>query len=209
MSVCRANCLLASGSLLLLLLSPVRGDQKADAIAKLLDVLQRLVDVGNTAIIIEHNLDVIKQADWIVDMGPEGGDGGGRVIATGTPERIVKTEGSYTGEYLKPRLERPTQPPPDGPGRSAGGRPEGRRPTGSGRPASWPWRGGRWPRRQAGRPGCAGWAAPGWWRCERMNRHRRGSSSERSFCWSCCSPLRARGAASGGPRTTGGEGSRA
>jgi excinuclease ABC subunit A len=63
-------------------------------------VLHRLVDGGNTVLVIEHNLDVIKTADWIVDLGPEGGDRGGRIIAEGTPERIAATPGSATGEYL-------------------------------------------------------------------------------------------------------------
>ena len=67
----------------------------------LLDILQRLVDAGNTVLVIEHNLDVIKAADWIIDLGPEGGDKGGKIIFAGRPERIVKVEGSYTGRYLK------------------------------------------------------------------------------------------------------------
>ena len=75
-------------------------------INKLLDVLQGLVDKGNTVIVIEHNLDVIKNADWIVDMGPEGGNGGGRVIAQGTPEQVALVEDSYTGQYLAPVLAR-------------------------------------------------------------------------------------------------------
>ena len=70
----------------------------------LLDVLNKLVDKGNTVIVIEHNLDVIKQADWIIDLGPEGGDAGGEIIATGTPEDIVKIKSSYTGQYLKKEL---------------------------------------------------------------------------------------------------------
>ena len=72
-----------------------------DDVKKLLDMLQRLVDTGNTVIVIEHNLDVIKTADWIIDMGPEGGARGGRVIAEGTPEDIAKTDASYTGQFLK------------------------------------------------------------------------------------------------------------
>ncbi len=75
-------------------------------IAKLLKVLQRLVDAGNTIVIIEHNLDVIKVADYVIDLGPEGGDGGGTLIGTGTPEEIAELENSYTGQYLKPILER-------------------------------------------------------------------------------------------------------
>lgn len=75
-------------------------------IARLLEVLQRLVDNGDTVLVIEHNLDVIKTADYLVDLGPEGGDKGGTIVATGTPEDIVKVEASYTGRYLKPVLER-------------------------------------------------------------------------------------------------------
>jgi excinuclease ABC subunit A len=75
-------------------------------IRKLLDVLQGLVDKGNTVIVIEHNLDVIKNADWIIDMGPEGGSGGGTVIAEGTPEDVAEVEASHTGRFLKPILER-------------------------------------------------------------------------------------------------------
>ena len=73
---------------------------------KLLDVLHALVEQGNTVIVIEHNLEVIKTADWIVDLGPEGGAGGGRIIATGTPEQIAATPESYTGRYLKSYLTR-------------------------------------------------------------------------------------------------------
>ena len=71
---------------------------------KLLDVLQRLVDTGNTVIVIEHNLDVIKSADYVIDLGPEGGEGGGRVVATGTPEEVAKVKKSYTGQALKSLL---------------------------------------------------------------------------------------------------------
>ena len=74
--------------------------------AKLLDVLHELVDQGNTVVVIEHNLEVIKTADWIVDLGPEGGDAGGRVVAVGTPEDIAANPASYTGHYLKQVLER-------------------------------------------------------------------------------------------------------
>lgn len=77
-----------------------------DDIARLLTVLQRLVDSGNTVLVIEHNLDVIKTADYIIDLGPEGGDKGGTVVVTGTPEKVVQCENSYTGRYLKPILER-------------------------------------------------------------------------------------------------------
>ena len=77
----------------------------ADDVAKLLKVLQRLCDSGNTVLVIEHNLDVIKTADYIIDLGPEGGDGGGTVVATGTPEQIAACEQSYTGRFLKPLLK--------------------------------------------------------------------------------------------------------
>jgi len=73
---------------------------------KLLGVLQELVEGGNTMIVIEHNLDVIKTADWIVDLGPEGGDGGGEVVAVGTPEDIAKVKKSWTGKYLGPALKK-------------------------------------------------------------------------------------------------------
>ncbi|HKU53911.1 MAG TPA: hypothetical protein VJP60_00990, partial [Rhizomicrobium sp.] len=72
---------------------------------KLLDVLHALVDQGNTIVVIEHNLEVIKTADWIVDLGPEGGDGGGEIVASGTPEEVAKNPRSYTGQYLKPLLK--------------------------------------------------------------------------------------------------------
>ena len=77
-----------------------------DDISRLLKVLNRLVENGDTVVIIEHNLDVIKTADHIIDLGPEGGDGGGTIVATGTPEEIAQNEDSYTGKYLKPVLER-------------------------------------------------------------------------------------------------------
>ncbi|MCI0561011.1 MAG: excinuclease ABC subunit UvrA, partial [Nitrososphaera sp.] len=82
---------------------PTTGLHFAD-VSKLLSVLKRLVDLGNTVIVIEHNLDVIASADWLVDLGPEGGEAGGRLVGTGTPEQIVENEASYTGRYLKPKL---------------------------------------------------------------------------------------------------------
>jgi excinuclease ABC subunit A len=93
----------ATGRTLYILDEPTTGLHFAD-IEKLLEVLQRLVDSGNTVLVIEHNLDVIKQADWIVDLGPEGGEAGGEVIATGTPEQVAEVEGSYTGQFLRPLL---------------------------------------------------------------------------------------------------------
>jgi excinuclease ABC subunit A len=78
----------------------------ADDISRLLVVLKRLVENGDTVLVIEHNLDVIKTADYIIDLGPEGGDGGGTIVATGTPEEVAEAPGSYTGKYLKPILER-------------------------------------------------------------------------------------------------------
>ena len=91
----------ATGRTLYILDEPTTGLHFAD-IEKLLEVLQRLVDAGNTVLVIEHNLDVIKQADWVVDLGPEGGEAGGEVIAAGTPEEVAEAEGSYTGRFLAP-----------------------------------------------------------------------------------------------------------
>ena len=90
----------ATGRTLYILDEPTTGLHFAD-IEKLLEVLQRLVDAGNTVLVIEHNLDVIKQADWIVDLGPEGGEAGGEVIASGTPEQIADVAESYTGQFLR------------------------------------------------------------------------------------------------------------
>ena len=97
----------STGKTLYILDEPTTGLHTAD-VQKLLDVLHRLVESGNTVIIIEHNLDVIKTADWIIDLGPEGGDAGGMIIATGTPEQIAAQRDSHTGSYLKPILERET-----------------------------------------------------------------------------------------------------
>ncbi|MDQ2682793.1 MAG: excinuclease ABC subunit UvrA, partial [Chloroflexota bacterium] len=90
----------ATGKTIYILDEPTTGLHFAD-IAKLLDVLQRLTDGGNTVMVIEHNLDVIKCADWIIDLGPDGGNGGGEIVATGTPEDIVQNPRSYTGQYLR------------------------------------------------------------------------------------------------------------
>jgi excinuclease ABC subunit A len=96
-----------TGHTLYVLDEPTTGLHFAD-IQNLLNVLNRLADMGNTVLVIEHNLDVIKSADYLIDMGPEGGDAGGTVVATGTPEEIAEVQGSYTGEYLKPNLLAPT-----------------------------------------------------------------------------------------------------
>ncbi len=93
----------ATGRTLYILDEPTTGLHFED-VRKLLEVLHSLVDQGNTVVVIEHNLDVIKTADWIVDIGPEGGDGGGRVVATGTPEEVATCPGSHTGHYLAPML---------------------------------------------------------------------------------------------------------
>ena len=93
----------ATGKTLYILDEPTTGLHFED-INKLLKVLQALVDNGNTVVVIEHNLDVIKVADYIIDMGPEGGDGGGQIIAQGTPEQVAKSPVSYTGKYLKNKL---------------------------------------------------------------------------------------------------------
>ena len=95
----------ATGRTLYILDEPTTGLHFHD-VAKLLEVLHELVDQGNTVVVIEHNLEVIKTADWIVDMGPEGGDAGGEVVAVGTPEEIAASPQSYTGQYLKQVLKR-------------------------------------------------------------------------------------------------------
>jgi len=90
----------ATGKTIYIMDEPTTGLHFAD-VHKLLEVLQRLVDTGNTVIVIEHNLDVIKSADYLIDLGPEGGDAGGKVVATGTPEEVVRVKKSYTGQALK------------------------------------------------------------------------------------------------------------
>jgi len=95
----------ATGRTLYILDEPTTG-LHFDDVRKLLDVLHALVEAGNTVLVIEHNLEVIKTADWIIDLGPEGGDAGGRIVATGTPEDVALCEDSYTGQYLRPYLER-------------------------------------------------------------------------------------------------------
>ncbi|MBQ4517861.1 MAG: excinuclease ABC subunit UvrA [Clostridia bacterium] len=98
----------ATGKTIYILDEPTTGLHTAD-VHKLLEVLQRLTDAGNTVLVIEHNLDVIKSADYVIDLGPEGGDAGGQVIATGTPEEICACPDSYTGQYLKRELEKNNQ----------------------------------------------------------------------------------------------------
>jgi excinuclease ABC subunit A len=93
-----------SGKTIYLLDEPTTGLHFED-IRRLMDVLQQLVDKGNTVLVIEHNLDVIKCADWVIDLGPEGGAGGGQIVAEGTPEEICRAEGSHTGRFLRQHLE--------------------------------------------------------------------------------------------------------
>jgi len=99
----------STGRTIYILDEPTTGLHFED-VRKLLGVLHRLVDSGNTVLVIEHNLDVIKTADYLIDMGPEGGTGGGHVIAFGTPEEVAETEGSHTGRYLKAMLHRTSEP---------------------------------------------------------------------------------------------------
>ncbi len=93
----------STGKTIYILDEPTTGLHFAD-VHKLTEILARLTADGNTVVVIEHNLDVIKTADYIIDIGPEGGDKGGTIVATGTPEEIVRNENSYTGEYLKKHL---------------------------------------------------------------------------------------------------------
>jgi excinuclease ABC subunit A len=92
-----------TGKTVYILDEPTTGLHFAD-VSKLLSVLRRLVELGNTIIIIEHNLDVIASADWLVDLGPEGGTAGGSIVAEGTPEQVSESPSSFTGQYLKPKL---------------------------------------------------------------------------------------------------------
>ena len=98
-----------TGRTIYILDEPTTGLHSAD-VAKLLEVLQRLADSGNTVLVIEHNLDVIKSADWIIDLGPEGGERGGTLLAAGTPEQVAEVPQSYTGQYLKKWLDRAREP---------------------------------------------------------------------------------------------------
>jgi excinuclease ABC subunit A len=93
----------ATGATFYILDEPTTGLHIAD-VHMLLDILQKLVDAGNTVAVIEHNLDVIRAADWIIDLGPEGGDEGGHVVCAGTPEQVAACPGSYTGQFLKRRF---------------------------------------------------------------------------------------------------------
>ena len=93
----------STGKTIYLLDEPTTGLHIYD-VRKLIAILNRLVEAGNTVVVIEHNLDVIKSADYIIDLGPEGGDGGGQVVAKGTPEEVAQNENSYTGHYLKKML---------------------------------------------------------------------------------------------------------
>jgi len=99
----------ATGRTLYILDEPTTGLHFHD-VAQLLQVLHRLRDEGNTVVVIEHNLDVVKTADWVIDLGPEGGSGGGRILGVGTPEQIAVLAGSETGKYLRPLLERAGRP---------------------------------------------------------------------------------------------------
>ena len=101
----------ATGRTLYILDEPTTGLHFHD-VAKLMEVLHELVDQGNTVVVIEHNLEVIKTADWVIDMGPEGGDGGGVVVAQGTPEQIAKSRASHTGRFLRDVLARRPAPAP-------------------------------------------------------------------------------------------------
>ena len=100
----------ATGRTMYILDEPTTGLHMAD-VHMLTEVLQRLVDTGNTVVVIEHNLDVIKIADHVIDLGPEGGDRGGTVVAQGTPEAVAKVKGSYTGQFLKRMLEKKINTP--------------------------------------------------------------------------------------------------
>ncbi|MGH7513228.1 MAG: excinuclease ABC subunit UvrA, partial [Gemmatimonadales bacterium] len=96
----------ATGRTLYILDEPTTG-LHLDDVRVLIQVLDRLVDAGHTVVVIEHHLDVVKRADWIVDLGPEAGDAGGAVVAQGTPEQVAAVEASHTGRYLRPLLQQP------------------------------------------------------------------------------------------------------
>ena len=100
----------ATGDTLYILDEPTTGLHFAD-VQRLLEVLDRLVEAGNSVVVIEHNLDVIKSADWIIDLGPEGGEAGGKIVATGTPEQVAANPASYTGQFLSGLVEVAQRPP--------------------------------------------------------------------------------------------------
>ena len=95
----------STGQTFYILDEPTTGLHFAD-VQKLLDVLNRLVNLGNTVVVIEHNMDIIKNSDWLIDLGPEGGDEGGRIVTAGTPLDVSKSPGSYTGKYLKKLIKK-------------------------------------------------------------------------------------------------------
>ena len=130
----RELCKRSTGSTLYLLDEPTTG-LHFDDVGKLLTLLHRLVEMGNTVVVIEHNLDVIKTADHLIDLGPEGGEEGGRVVATGTPEEVAATKGSFTGDYLKDILARhaPVAAPGEGQEEEAEGADAGRQAGGEAR----------------------------------------------------------------------------
>src|SRR4029450_11607657 len=104
----RELCRRSTGNTLYTLDEPTTG-LHFDDIQKLLQVLHGFADAGNTVVVIEHNLDVVKTADWGIDLGPEGGEGGGRMVVVGTPEKVAECDSSYTGQALKPLLSRDGQ----------------------------------------------------------------------------------------------------
>ena len=104
MKIRSSRCSRSTGKTFYILDEPTTGLHFED-VRQLLVVLQRLVDAGNTVLVIEHNLDVIKSADHVIDLGPEGGSGGGHIVCTGTPEEVAQCEASYTGRYLKKLLK--------------------------------------------------------------------------------------------------------
>ena len=129
----------STGRTLYILDEPTTGLHMAD-VRQLLVVLERLVDAGNTVLVVEHNLDVVKRSDWVIDLGPEGGSGGGKIVAEGTPEKVARAKGSQTGIALKAVLAAGAASPPPG-GRRGSARPSIRRPS-----SATPWRGSRPPR---------------------------------------------------------------